>query len=52
MLFRSNSNINETSEVIEGSASELYGKRDVSRKIILGKNKVGLMLMEIAGFQF
>lgn len=47
-----NSNINETSDAVEGSASELYGKRDVSRKIILGKNKVGLMLMEIAGFQF
>jgi hypothetical protein len=47
-----NSNINEVSEAVEGSASELYGKRDVSRKIILGKNKVGLMLMEIAGFQF
>jgi mRNA (guanine-N7-)-methyltransferase len=47
-----NSNINETSEAVEGSASELYGKRDVSRKIILGKNKVGAMLMEIAGFQF
>jgi hypothetical protein len=47
-----NSNINEASDAVEGSASELYGKRDVSRKIILGKNKVGLMLMEIAGFQF
>jgi predicted NAD-dependent protein-ADP-ribosyltransferase YbiA (DUF1768 family) len=46
-----NSNIDDSSAV-EGSASELYGKRDVSRKIILGKNKVGLMLMEIAGFQF
>jgi predicted NAD-dependent protein-ADP-ribosyltransferase YbiA (DUF1768 family) len=46
-----NSNIEETSE-IEGAASELYGKRDPNRKIILGKNKVGLMLMEIAGFQF
>ena len=47
-----NSNINETSDAVEGSASELYGKRDVSRKIIIGKNKVGVMLMEIAGFQF
>ena len=47
-----NSNINEASDAVDGSASELYGKRDVSRKIILGKNKVGLMLMEIAGFQF
>jgi len=46
-----NSNIDESNSV-EGSASELYGKRDISRKIILGKNKVGLMLMEIAGFQF
>jgi len=47
-----NSNIDEAGNAVEGSASELYGKRDVSRKIILGKNKVGIMLMEIAGFQF
>ena len=47
-----NSNIDETSEAIEGSASELYGKRDISRKIILGRNKVGVLLMEIAGYQF
>ena len=46
-----NSNIGETNGA-EGSVSELYGKRDVGRKIILGKNKVGLMIMEIAGFQF
>ena len=47
-----NSNIDETAEAIEGSASELYGKRDISRKIILGRNKVGILLMEIAGYQF
>ena len=46
-----NNNVDEESG-LEGSASELYGKRDVSRKIILGRNKVGLFIMEIAGFQF
>ena len=47
-----NTNIDETADMIEGSVSELYGKRDPNRKIILGKNKVGLTLMEIAGYQF
>jgi hypothetical protein len=47
-----NTNIDETGESVEGTASELYGKRDPNRKIILGKNKVGTMLMEIAGYQF
>ena len=46
-----NSNIDEESG-LEGSASEFYGKRDPSSKTIKGKNKVGIMLMEIAGFQF
>ena len=43
---------NDIDEVKGGIASELYGKRDVQDKIILGKNKVGMMLMELAGFRF
>jgi len=46
-----NNDISDPSKA-EDSTSELYGYRNPNTKVILGGNKVGLFIMEIAGFQF
>jgi len=45
-----NTNLTESEQGVP--SSELYGKRDASRGVIVGRNEVGKAIMEIAGFVF